>query len=159
MRVAMLDRHTSSATAPATWTDEWVRERLRQAFEVEARMPGDRRNGMGGWPLPVVHEFSEMIGWDDARERVWDQWRRAKGVYPFEVSRMDEAFSWVTTILRGHEGEARCLMAWAFATARGRSVRRIVAKRGWSRATFYRRVVEASQRIATALNARGVQVR
>lgn len=141
---------------PVTWSGAWVRERLREACEIERRMPRQANGNSAAWPFPVVHTFAEMIAWDDARDRVWDQWARTRGAYPFEVSRMDEAFAWLS-ILREHPGERRCLMLWAVSSTS--SLRAKLARRGWSRTTFYRKVHEASERIAAVLNARGVVVR
>jgi len=140
---------------PELWTGDWVRDRLREAFEIERRLPRSTNSFPSGWPFPVIYEFADVVGWDDARARVWADWKRARGAYPYEVSRMEEAFGWFA-ILKDHAGERRCLAAWAIANT---SVRAIVARRGWSRATFYRRVLGGSKRIADVLNARGEQVR
>lgn len=144
--------------APPTWSAAWVRSRLVEAFEVEARLPTGNGNGATAWPFPVMHDFAEMVGWPDARQRVWDDWRRARGAYPFEVTRMEESLAWLR-LLRNHTGERRCLSAWAHAVSRGRSVRPLVRRKGWSPATFYRKVSSGSERIARVLNARGVLVR
>ena len=77
----------------AQWTPQLVQQRLREAFAVEQRLPdGTRPRGLvSAWPAAPVHSFPEMLHWTDARERVWQSWARAKGVYPYEVSRMEEA--------------------------------------------------------------------
>jgi hypothetical protein len=144
---------------PERWTGAWVRSRLRQAFEVEQRLPSGRRNGgASAWPFEVTHEFSEMVGWLDARQRVWDNWARARGAYPFEITRMDEALGWLA-LLRDHDAERRCLAAWALLASRGKSVRLFLARRRWSRTTFYRRVEDGSNRIAAELARRGAEIR
>lgn len=151
---AMSIRPTELVT-PAQWSGAWVRGRLREAFDIERRLPrGGLSNGGGGWPS-VLHDFADMVGWTDARARVWADWKRAKGAYAFEITRMEEAFGWLA-ILALHPGERRCLVAWAQNTT---SLRAMLLRRGWSRATFYRRVVDGSERIAVALNTRGVKVR
>lgn len=140
---------------PPHWTGAWVRGRLREAFEIDRRLPKATRSGGGnGWP-PILHEFADVVGWNDARSRVWADWQRAKGAYAFEVSRMEEAFGWLG-ILTDYPGERRCLEAWARNT---RSLSSELRKRGWSRATFYRRVDDGSERIAAVLNCQGSKVR
>ena len=69
---------------------------------------------------------------------------------------MEEALDWLRWL---PIGERRCLASWALASAKGLSVRRMLDKRHWSRSTFYRRVDQASARIAGRLNAQGVVVR
>ena len=142
--------------APPDWTGAWVRGRLREAYEIERRLPRDRRaNGGGnGWPA-IVHTFTDMVGWTDVRERVWSEWARAKGAYPWEVSRMEEAFGWLA-ILLDRPDERRCLVLWAKTTG---SIRDAVRRRRWPRSTFYRGVVSGSERIAGVLNAQGSKVR
>lgn len=144
--------------APPHWTGEWVRHRLCEAFEVERRLPGERRSNGSSWPFAVTHEFSEMVHWTDARQRVWDAWAAARGAYPFEVSRMEEAFGWLE-LLRNHDTERRYLAAWALMTARGKSIRLFLQRRAISRTTFYRRVEDGSKRIAAELARRSVQIR
>ena len=73
---------------------------------------------------------------------------------------MEEALAWPGAILAsGHAVEGKCLMAWALSTAYGRSLRRLLAAKRWSRSTFYRRVDTGAERIAAELNRRGVPVR
>lgn len=127
---------------------------MREAYNVERRLPGGRRGNGNGWPA-IVHTFADKVGWTDARDRVWRQWARARGVYPVELSRMDEAFGWIA-ILVDRPGERNCLTAWARTNG---SITELIKRRGWSHATFYRRVNDGSDRIARALNVKGVKVR
>lgn len=140
---------------PLIWSGAWVRRRLREAYEVERRLPGGRRqNGGNGWPA-IVHTFTDLVGWTDARDRVWREWARARGAYAFEISRMDEALGWLV-ILANHPGERNCLTAWCRTDG---SLTALMRRRGWSRPTFYRRVNDGSNRIARALNVKGVKIR
>ena len=144
---------------PAQWTPRLVQQRLREAFAVELRLPdSERPRGLTSvWPASPVHEFRDMVNWPDVRERVWQSWARAKGgVFPHEVSRMEEAQGWLLLI---EEGERRCLAVWALAAARGIPVRKVLRQRGWSRTTFYRKVDGGSAHIAAILSERGVAVR
>jgi hypothetical protein len=155
--MATLDQ-TRTAQPSAIWTGDRVKERLVEAFATEKRMPGQRFAAItsSSWPAAPLHEFADRVHWTDARQRVWESWEKSRGVYPYEVSRMEESFSWLRWL---HDGERRCLAAWALASARGFSVRAMLDKRRWSRSTFYRRIDEAAQRIADRLNTEGVQVR
>jgi hypothetical protein len=139
------------------WSGDLVRQRLVDAFTIERRMPGQRFATIASsWPAQPLHEFTDMLHWDDARERVWQSWERAKGVYPYEVSLMEEALDWLRWL---PIGERRCLASWALASARGLSVRAMLDKRHWSRTTFYRKLDQAAQAISDRLNAQGVVVR
>ena len=142
---------------PAQWTPQLVRQRLREAFLVELRLPdADRPRGLASvWPAPL-HEFRDMVNWPDVRMRVWESWARAKGAYPYEVSRMEEAQGWLSLV---DEGERRCLAVWALTTARGIPVRKVLRRRGWAPSRFYRKLDGAQARIAAILAERGVAVR
>ena len=150
--------HARTARPPTAWSAELVRGRLVEAFSTERRMPRDRHFAAvsSAWPASPIHSFAEVMHWDDARERVWENWSRAKGVYSFEVTRMEETFDWLRLV---NEDDRRWLHLWAKASARGLSLTSMMKSRGWSRTTFYRRVDQAAVRIADALNAKGVQVR
>ena len=143
---------------PAQWTPRLVQQRLREAFAVEQRLPhsGRPRGLVSFWPA-VLHDFQDMLHWDDARARVWQSWAQSKGgVFPHEISRMEEAQGWLLLV---EEGERRCLGVWALAVARGIPVRKVLRQRGWSKSTFYRKVDNGSVHIAAILGERGVAVR
>jgi len=153
-----LDQVRQPAPLPVAWTAEVVRERIVEAFEIEKRMPGERRFASlaSSWPATPVHSFADRVGWDDARQRVWESWERAKGAHPSEVSRMEQALLWLEWL---PINDRRCLAAWALAVSGNRSVSAILVKRRMSRTTFYRNRDRAAQRIADRLNKDGVQVR
>jgi hypothetical protein len=135
-----------------------VRERLVEAFEVDRRMPGERRYQVGSsWPAAPIHEFTDIVYWNEGeqRERVWQSWERTPASPP-EVTRMEESFGWLQAVPLV---ERRCLEAWAQATATHRSVSAMLRKRGLKRSTFYRHRDRAASRIADRLNVQGVQVR
>jgi len=137
---------------------------LVEAFSVEKRLP-DKRVGpamvRNTWRLDTVDTFAEVVDQgEQARAHVWEQWARAGGALPYEISRMEEALSWPGLVLsNGHAVEGRILLAWGFCVAYGRPVRALLRKRGWSRTTFYRSVETGADRIASYLNARAVAVR
>jgi hypothetical protein len=146
----------SSSSAP--WTAEIVRERLVEAFEVDRRLPRDRRQGTGSsWPAAPIHEFADIVHWDagEQRERVWRSWERSPAA-PAEVTRMEEAFGWLRWVPMR---ERQALEAWAQAAATRRSVSALLAKRGLKRSTFYRQRDNAARRIADKLNREGLTAR
>jgi hypothetical protein len=142
----------------AQWTPRLVQQRLREACTVELRLPDkDRPRGLASaWPAATLYEFHDILHWDDARERVWRSWSRAKGAYPFEVSRMEEALGWLSLV---EEGERRVLSVWALTAARRIPLRKVLRQRGWAPTTFYRKLDGGAARIASTLDARGVAVR
>jgi len=165
-RVATIDRDMELIEPPPTWTADWVRDRLVEAYRIEQRLPGAaRRTQSGLWPKPI-YEFADVVGWEaqgmeDARQRVLAQWSSARGgVYAVEISRMDEAHGWLAQHLGlQHQVERACLASWATCIAYRRSLRALMLRRRWSRATFYRRVEDGSGIIAAALRKEGVEVR
>ena len=123
-------RDQPAAMTQAQWTPRLVQQRLREAFAVEQRLPdsGRPRGLVSFWPAAPVHTFTEMLHWTDARERVWQSWAQSKGgVFPHEISRMEEAQGWLLLV---EEGERRCLGVWALAAARGIPVCKVLRRRG-----------------------------
>jgi uncharacterized protein DUF6362 len=159
--IVALDRPVTHQAA--RWSAELVRQRLIEAFEIEAKLPGPRgrRPGSGSaWPA-MAREFGDLVGWsDEARLEIWEGWQRTKVAFPYEVSRYEETITWLA-ILKDHPGEQRCLVAWAKlkATPRRASLRKLMRRTGWARSTFHRRRDSGAARIAEFLNSRGVAVR
>jgi len=159
MAPTALDRPLT-AWRGTTWSIELVKARLVEAFEVEFKLPGIRGNRASGnaWPV-MAREFEDLIGWsDEARQAVWEDWERAKGAFPYEVTRYEEVVGWMP-ILADHPGEQRCLVVWAKLEAKRMSIRKALRKKGWPRSTFDRRREAGASRIADHLNSHGVAVR
>jgi Domain of unknown function (DUF6362) len=158
-RLAAIDFETAAGRIepPAQWSGLWVRVRLVEAYATERRLPGRRGNGGNGWPA-VVYEFADIVGWDDARERVWEAWENTRGgVFASEIARMEQAHDWLA-LLRDHPIDRMCLASWAAMIAYRRSLRRVLKRRGWARSTFYRHAMHGSILIARFLNHDGVEV-
>jgi hypothetical protein len=142
------------ATAPSpAWTGDKVRQRLVEAYEIDRRLPGDRRKWQtGSWPA-MVYSFRDQMHWnnpgDSARDRKWNEWENARDVAPAEVTRMEEAFAWLPWL---PAYERRYLEAWAKAQALGVPIRRMLKYRGWPITTFYRGRDSAVARIVARLN-------
>ena len=150
---AVVDMRTEPLQArpkpvPVTWTAILVRERLREAYEIEKRMPS-RRHSSSAWLFPTIDTFADIVGRTDVAPI------RLSGVTAEEMTRWAEAIAWLR-ILRGYPDEMKYLAAWAACSG---SVRLMLARRNIPRATFYRRMIDGSERIARALNNRGVTVR
>ena len=142
---------------PTAWTADHVRDRLVEAAEIERRLPGlGTRRLRSPWPAEVKHSWQDMVHWDDTRDRVLDQWEKAKGAYAYEITRMEEAQAWLLWLPKV---DHQYLEAWAACTARNLSVRAMLDKRGWKRTTFYRTIKHATVIIADRLNKQGVAVR
>jgi Domain of unknown function (DUF6362) len=139
------------------WTAGRVRQRMLEACSIERRLPGEFFTRIAtAWPATPIHEFADKVHWDDARQRVWDGWERAKYAWPYEISRMEETIGWLLYL---PEAERKCLWAWAAAAAGGKPIRKVLRKHGWTITTFYRHRNNGLARIAKRLNQQGVQVR
>ena len=108
---------------PAKWTGVWIKHRMIEAFTIEKRIP-DKKIGpaivRGAWQnIPTTDTFAERVDQGElAREHVWEQWARAGGALPYEISRMEEALSWPGLVLsNGYAVEGRVLLAWGFCVA------------------------------------------
>jgi len=157
-RIATIDMDLPQDPPPA-WTPDWVCTRLVEAYRIERRLPGHvRRKLVAPWPAHS-YEFSDVVGWDDARERVMDKWARFRGgVYAIELSRMDQAQEWLRVQLRNYAGERMCLSGWAACIAYNHSLRALMVRKHWSRSSFYRRVDIGAGVIARALQDENVKV-
>ena len=158
-RLATIDMDFSTEAAPAAWTDEWVRHRLIEAYRIEQRLPGHmRRRMVAPWPAHP-YEFADIVGWDNASERVLESWANARGgVYAVEISRMEQAHEWLRVQLAQRQIERACLASWAACIAYKHSLRALMVRKRWSRSTFYRRVEDGSRIIAQSLCDGGVEV-
>jgi hypothetical protein len=152
--VALRDR------PPPQWTPDWVRLRLVEAFRIERRLPSMARYGVrSSWPS-ITPEFSDVVARGElASERVLEVWANAKSpVYAAEIERMEQAFAWLPQCLLRHEAERLCLVQWAKAKAFGFPVARLLARRRWSKGTFYKHVSTGSFIIAAKLHSERVEV-
>ena len=137
---------------PPQWTAVWVQHRLREAYSIERRLPAIRRAPIANaWPA-TVDEFADLVGrTDDHREVVLKSWEKSLGVSAEDITRMEQAHDWLLTMLAPYPQERLCLAHWAAAIAYRRSLRKLMAKRRWSRTTFYRHVTAGAYIIALEL--------
>lgn len=150
----------SQGLAPRQWSAEWVQRRLIEAYSVERRLPQARRRLLiaSAWPSMAV-EFSDIVGRaDDDRKDRFHSWEFTRlGVSATDISRMEQAHDWLIMIAQYPE-ERLCLAQWAAAVAYRRSLRKMLAKRGWSRTTFYRYASGGAHVIALELNRQSLPV-
>jgi len=158
-RRAAIEIDLGIGQAPSHWTAAWVQQRVVEAYTIERKLPGARKFTSGSaWPT-INYEFADVVGWIDARERVFDDWAKSSGgAMAHEVTRMDEAHSWLRVYLANYEVERLCLSAWATAVAYHRPLRSLLLRKRWSRTTFYRRVGAGAHIIAVTLDAKGEPV-
>jgi hypothetical protein len=139
-----------------TWTADKVRARLVEAFDIDRRLPGDRRAKFktSSWPATPLHDYRDQLHWnnpgDSARDRNWERWANARDVAPDEMTRWQETLNWLRWV-PNHERES--LEAWAKAEVIGIPLRRMLRYRRWTVTTFYQRRNDGAQRIADKLNA------
>lgn len=148
------------AAVPAQWSGSWVQRRLIEAYSVERRLPQARRRLLvaSAWP-PMVTEFADIVGRADLdRKERFHAWEHTKlGVSAQEIANMEAAHDWLL-ILAPYPEERLCLGQWAAAVAYGRSLRRLLLQRRWSRTTFYRYVGAGAGFIAIELSRQGEPV-
>jgi hypothetical protein len=145
------------AIAPSQWSANWVQQRLIEAYATERRLPHLRQRAVSNaWPSTII-EFSDIVGRaTEAREQVLHSWEYAgSGVTAADIGRMEQAHDWLRIILAPYPEERLCLSQWATAIAYGRSLRRMLLKRRWSRSTFYRYVTAGAHVIALKLQQQG----
>jgi hypothetical protein len=148
------------AIAPSQWSANWVQQRLIEAYATERRLPHLRHRAIANaWPSTII-EFSDIVGRaTEAREQVLHSWEYAgSGVTAADLTRMEDAHNWLLIILAPYPEERLCLSQWATAIAYGRSLRRLLTKRHWSRSTFYRFVSAGAHVIALELQRQGKPV-
>jgi Domain of unknown function (DUF6362) len=148
-----------SSLAPASWSGDLVCGRMVEAYSILRRLPdrGRHRSVVSAWPAAVRHDFTDVLHWDDARERVWKSWERPQVASSIEISRMDEAMQWLNYL--SVEQERRALQGWAAASANRLPLRKVLRQFNEAPSTFYRYRNLAAERIAGRLNYDGVTVR
>jgi hypothetical protein len=150
----------SQGLAPPQWSSVWVKRRLVEAYSVERRLPQARRRMLiaSAWP-PMATEFADIVGRaDDDRKERFHAWEYARlGVSAQDLGRMEQAHDWLA-ILAPYPEERLCLIQWAAALAYGRSLRRLLLQRRWSRSTFYRYATAGAYVVAIELNRRELPV-
>ena len=132
-------------------TVEIVRARFVEACDTERRMPHGRAgSAMGYWPS-YEHTFEDMAGWGTKRLAEERELRfRRTPPSSGAISRHDEVMRWTGELITD-ENVRRIVWAWAWCQMTGSSFSARCRKRGWVKATAYRRLQDAMERISTVL--------
>lgn len=154
----------SDIARPEAWTADHVGRVLVKAFTTLDRLPrarGPREPG-GHWPGHVIEWADQLAAaeLDASERRDRERARNQMTIRPTarEIRQMDCAFDWLRELRDADPGMAIVTSLWALRTARGRSVKRLIAEKQWAPHTFYRKRAKALEFLATRLAARGVAV-
>jgi hypothetical protein len=149
---------------PPAWTPDHVGRMLVKAFMTLDRLPrarGPRQPG-GHWPSHMVEWADQLaaaeLGESERRERERELNRVTLRPTAIEIKQMEAAFDWLRELRDADPGMALVTSLWALRSARGRSVKRLIAEKKWAPHTFYRKRAKALEFLATRLEARGVPV-
>jgi hypothetical protein len=143
------------------WTTDAVYLRTLEMMETFKRMPAvpkPRQPGNSALTyarnLDLLEDVYQPTD-DEIKEQIGRQ--RIPPSAPM-IRRAEEMLIWINQHLKGQPGPRRCLMAQAFCATSSLSLAKYCRKRGWSRATVYRRMAKALQQLTDSLNENGVQV-
>ncbi len=122
-------------------------------------MPHGRTgSALGYWPN-YQRTFEDMAGWGTQR-LAEEREMRFRRLPPSSaaISRHDEVMRWTGDLI-DHETVRRIIWAWAWCQLTGSSFSARCRKRGWAKATAYRRLQVATERISGALGNDGTLLR
>ncbi len=154
---------TEGARPPA-WTPDHVGRMLVKAFMTLDRLPraGGPRAPGGHWPGHVIEWADQLASaeLDESERRDREHSRNRVTIRPsaIEIRQMEQAFDWLRELRDEDSGMALVTSLWALRSARGRSVKRLIAEKKWAPHTFYRKRSKALEFLAARLDARGVPV-
>lgn len=149
---------------PPAWTADHVGRMLVKAFMTLDRLPrarGPREPG-GHWPGHVI-EWADQLAraeLDESERRDREHARNRMTMRPtaVEIRQMESAFDWLRELRDEDSGMALVTSLWALRSARGRSVKKLIAEKHWAPHTFYRKRAKALELLAARLDAGGVPV-
>lgn len=142
-----------------TWTPTDVMSRFVEAADTERRTPG---KGMPMaktcWPA-YRFDLDDRKGWTEA-DKADEQrrWAETRGAKADAVSRYDECIEWGVTHITSNETRL-IVWTWAFCQVMNRHFTTECKRRGWTRATAYRRLTRAFEQISGILNNDSVLLR
>lgn len=149
---------------PPAWTADHVGRTLVKAFMTLDRLPrarGPREPG-GNWPGHVIEWADQLASAElaetERREREHARNRVTIRPTAIEIRQMESAFDWLRELRDEDPGMALVTSLWALRSARGRSVKKLIAEKHWAPHTFYRKRAKALEFLAARLDARGVPV-
>jgi hypothetical protein len=143
------------------WTPDTVYLRVLEMMETFKRMPNvPKPRQPGNSALTYARNLEDLEDvYKPTAEEIKEQIGRQR-IPPSAVMirRAEETLLWVNEHLKDSPGPKRCLMAQAFCATGSMSLTKFCKKRGWSRATVYRRMSKALQQLTDSLNESGVRV-
>lgn len=153
-----------SEERPSAWTSDHVGRMLVKAFMTLDRLPrvrGPREPG-GHWPGHVTEWADQLAAaeLDESERRDREHSRNRVTIRPtaVEIAQMETAFEWLRDLRAEDSGMALVTSLWALRSARGRSVKKLLAEKKWAPHTFYRKRAKALDFLAARLVARGIRV-
>jgi hypothetical protein len=154
----------TQAARPSAWTPDHVGRMLVKAFMTLDRLPrarGPREPG-GHWPGHVIEWADQLAAatLDERERRDRETARNRVTIRPtaIEILQMETALDWLRDLRDADPGMALVTSLWALRSARGRSVKKLIAEKKWAPHTFYRKRAKALDYLAARLDARGVPV-
>lgn len=127
------------------WTKEIVFHRYLEAADVLRRLPPVRfpKEFGNAWP-DVLRDMDDIRGHDpDERVREFAAVARRAPPPAAAITRQEEVMDWSNRYLAAWPGPRRVLWAASVCAVSNRSFSGLCRKRGWSRATAYRRIDKA----------------
>jgi hypothetical protein len=142
------------------WTPADVYLRFLEAAETLRRLPGAHGpKGFHSTMPDVLRTFGDALAAEPERDKTkWGWSARRQNATPAMVQRCEDVIGWHSRYLATHPAQARVLWGQVICRINRRSFARLCRSRGWSRTTAYRRIDQALQTVADALNAAGVPV-
>jgi hypothetical protein len=140
------------------WRTDDVYLRFLEAAEAFNRMPMPKGPKGFGAAMPAIMRTLEEdeVPLRDPTEWSFDR-RRPPATGPM-IRRAEEVLDWANTYLAGQSGMKRCLWHQVICAVSGSSFAAFCRKRGWARATVYRRIDQALQMVTDHLNADEVSI-
>jgi hypothetical protein len=126
-----MEAHAADGELPSQWTPEHVVQRMIQAFEVLARMPGrvGPMSKSGHWPS-ILREFADLVDAQSTTNKAAEFWAgRGDRVSSIEASMMDEALAWPMVHLAGLPLMADALTLHCWCQAAGREIEPLLRRR------------------------------
>lgn len=136
-----------------SWTAPEVMSRFVEAADTERRTPSKgMQQARTCWPA-YRFDDEDRKGWtDDDKAEEQNRWAETKGAKADAVSRYDECVEWGLTYIDATVTR-EIVWTWAFCQAiSGRSFKKECKRKGWVRATAYRRLYRAFDLISFHLN-------
>jgi len=142
------------------WTAAEVMSRFVEAADTERRTPSKgMQQARTCWPA-YRFDAEDRKGWtEDDQADEQNRWAETKGAKADAVSRYNECVEWGLTYIDATKTR-EIVWTWAFCQViSGRSFKKECQRKGWVRATAYRRLYRTFDLISFHLNNEGLLLR